>query len=392
MTSFLSTGVKIKKAGTSILLVVLVCFLFLGCASTPVELDPLDRALASKDPRIRNVMDHPEPYELQIRFTRIFREKNSVRFADYDFQIDRNRYFYPASTVKFPIAVMALEKLNASDGLTIQTKFYVEGDTLETTFGKEIIKIFAVSDNDANNRLLEFLGQDAINKEFISKSIGHARIAHRLSVPNADDVTTKPLVIYLNDSTTTSLQGSTNTPPNPLTLNGITKGIGYYEGDSLIDQPFNFSLKNYYPVETQHGVLKRVIFPMSFPEKDRFNISPSQRQFLLNAMKILPKEAGYKQEEYYDSYGKFLLFGDSKEAIPSNIKIYNKVGYAYGTLTECAYIHDEKNKVEFMVTATILVNADGIFNDNDYEYEEIGIPFLDALGDELYKIEKNRKR
>jgi hypothetical protein len=175
-------------------------------------------------------------------------------------------------------------------------------------------------------------------------------------------------------------------------LEGITKGIGFYENDSLIDQPFNFSLKNYYPIETQHGVLTRIIFPKSFPEKERFNLSPSQRQFLLNAMKILPKEAGYNQEDYYDSYGKFLLFGDSKESIPSNIKIYNKVGYAYGSLTDCAYIQDKKNSVEFMVTATILVNSDGIFNDNVYEYDEIGIPFLDALGDELYKIEKNRKR
>ncbi len=392
MTSFQSIGVKIGKSKITILPAVIICFLILGCASTPVQIDPLDRALASKDPRIRNVMDHPEPYELQIRYTRIFREKDGVRFADYDFQVDRNKYFYPASTVKFPIAVMALEKLNASDGLTTETKFYVEGDTLETTFGKEIIKIFAVSDNEANNRLLEFLGQDAINKGFITKNIGRARIAHRLSVPNADDVTTKPLVIYLNDTTTTSLEGSTNTSADPLTLEGITKGIGYYEGDSLIDQPFNFSLKNYYPVETQHGVLKRIIFPKSFPEKERFNISPSQRQFLLNAMKILPKEAGYNEEDYYDSFGKFLLFGTSKEAIPANIKIYNKVGYAYGTLTDCAYIHDEKNKIEFMVTATILVNSDGIFNDNVYEYDEIGIPFLDALGDELYKIERNRKR
>ncbi len=392
MTSFLSLRVKIRKSRLCFLPLVIICLLFFACASTTDFIDPLDRALASKDPRIRMVMDHPEAYELQIRFTRIFRDKNDVRFADYDFQVDRNKYFYPASTVKFPIAVMALEKLNASNELAIQTKFYVEGDTLETTFGKEIIKIFAVSDNDANNRLLEFLGQDAINEGFSSKHIGPARIAHRLSVPNADDVTTKPLIIYLNDSTTTSLAGSTNTPAEPLRLEGITKGIGFYEGDSIIDQPFNFSLKNYYPIETQHGVLKRIIFPKSFPEKERFNISPSQRQFLLNAMKILPKEAGYNQEDYYDSYGKFFVFGDSKEAIPTHMKIFNKVGYAYGTLTDCAYILDEKNKVEFMVTATILVNSDSIFNDNAYEYEEIGIPFLDALGDELYKLEKNRKQ
>ena len=297
MISCLRKGVKIRKGRSTILPAVIIYGLFLGCASTPVEIDPLDRALASKDPRIRSVMDHPEPYELQIRFTRIHREKGGVRFSDYDFQVDRSKYFYPASTVKFPIAVLALEKLNATDGLSTETKFYVEGDTLETTFGKEIIKIFAVSDNDANNRLLEFLGQDAINDKFKSKNIGPARIAHRLSVPNADDVTTKPLVIYLNDSTTTSLEGSANTTADPLILKGITKGIGYYEGDLLINQPFDFSLKNYYPVETQHGVLKRIIFPKNFQEKERFNISPSQRQFLLNAMKILPKEAGYKQED-----------------------------------------------------------------------------------------------
>ncbi|NNJ90016.1 MAG: hypothetical protein HKP53_11490, partial [Eudoraea sp.] len=352
---------------------------------------PLDRALSSQDPRIRTVMDNSDPYELQIRFTRIFRQKDSVRFEDHDFNVDNNRYFYPASTVKFPIAVMALEKLNTSDALSYETRFYVEGDTVESTFGEEITKIFAVSDNDANNRLVEFLGQDVINKGLSSKNVGPVRIAHRLSAPNADEVTTKPLIIYLNDSTTTSLEGSTNAPAEPLTIEGITKGIGFYKGDSLIDEPFNFSLKNYYPVETQHGVLKRIIFPESFPENDRFDLSLPQRQFLLNAMKILPKEAGYDQEEYYDSYGKFLLFGDSKEAIPSTVKIYNKVGYAYGTLTDCAYIHDEENDIEFMVTATILVNSDGIFNDNVYEYDEIGIPFLAALGDELYKIEKNRK-
>jgi hypothetical protein len=386
LTTYSSQGTR------SAIIIVLFCLFFWGCANAPVSYDPLDKVLSSKDPRIRQVMDDPQPYELQIRFTRIFREKDSVRFKDFDFQVDRNQYFYPASTVKFPITVMALEKINASDGLTINTPFYVEGDTLETTFGQEVIKIFAVSDNDANNRLLEFLGQDAINNGFATKNIGPARISHRLSVPDADDVTTRPLIVYLNDSTTTSLAGSTNQPPVPLQLEGIAKGSGYYENDSLIHEPFNFSLKNYYPVETQHGVLKRIIFPESFPENERFNLNASQRQFLFNAMKILPKEAGYKPEDYHDSYGKFLLFGDSKKDIPAHIKIYNKVGYAYGTLTDCAYVHDEKNKVEFMVTATILVNADGIFNDNNYEYDEIGIPFLDALGDKLYEIENNRKQ
>ena len=84
------------------------------------------------------------------------------------------------------------------------------------------------------------------------------------------------------------------------------------------------------------------------------------------------------------------MFGDNTEPMPEHIKIYNKVGYAYGTLTDCAYIQDTKNHLEFMLTATILVNDNHIFNDNTYEYEEIGIPFLAQLGRELYEIELRR--
>lgn len=363
-----------------------------GCAEHPPDPDPLEQVLSSPDPRIRVVMDDPEPYEIQIRFTRIDRTKDSVRFTDYDYGVDKERYFYPASTVKFPIALMAVEKLNRNAALSLDTKFYVEGDTLETTFRQEIIKVFAVSDNAANNRLFEFLGQDAINETFRSKNIGPARISHRLSVPEADEVTTKPLVIYLNDSSTTFLPGSVNSPPEPLDLEGIKKGIGYYEEDSLYQKAFDFSLKNYYPVETQHGVLKRIIFPEAFPGKERFSLSEEQRSFLMDAMKVLPREAGYDPEEYYDSYVKFLIYGDNKDPLPGNIEIFNKVGYAYGTLTDCAYIRDREKGVEFMVTATLLVNADQIFNDNAYEYDEVGIPFLSALGEELYELERERKK
>jgi hypothetical protein len=84
------------------------------------------------------------------------------------------------------------------------------------------------------------------------------------------------------------------------------------------------------------------------------------------------------------------MFGDTKENIPANIKIYNKVGDAYGTLIDCAYIVDTENKVEFMVSATLLVNKDGIFNDDKYDYDAIGFPFLAELGRQLYA--KNLKK
>ena len=54
--------------------------------------------------------------------------------------------------------------------------------------------------------------------------------------------------------------------------------------------------------------------------------------------------------------------------------------------------HLLKNNIDFMVTATILVNSDEVFNDDAYEYDEVGIPFLAQLGRELYQLELERKR
>ena len=374
---------------TELLILFLFCLL-VSCEKVNKVVNPLDHALASENIKIKRVIDSLEQYEVQIKFTQINRDNDSIIFKDYDFQVDDNNYFYPASTVKFPIAVLAMQKLNQLDSLSKDTRFYIEGDTVETTFAADVSKIFAVSDNQANNRLFEFLGQDALNSNLKQKGISPVRISHRLSTENADEITTKPLIIYLNDSTTAALEGSINTSPKPLNINKIEKGIGYIAEDSLMLEPFSFALKNYYPINAQHAVLKRIIFPEAFSENERFNLNDEQKKLILEAMHTLPKKVGYDPIEYYDSYVKFFMFGDSKEDIPEHIKIYNKVGYAYGTLTDCAYIVDSKNKVEFMLTATILVNKDKIFNDNIYEYDDIGIPFLAELGREIYTIERNK--
>lgn len=377
---------------TSIYSFLSICLFIAACAGPTTIDDPIESALTSDDPRIKAVMDNLEAHEVQILFTQIDRSGDSIKLTDHAFQLDEEAYFYPASTVKFPIAVLALEYVNGVNDLDLHTRFYVEGDTIETTVAKEVTKVFAVSDNAANNRLVELLGQNLINRQLGNKGIKPVRIAHRLSTSNADAVVTKPLIVYLNDSTTMSMDPSTNTPPQDLQLKGILKGGGYIDEDTLVGEPFDFGQKNYYPVISQHATLKRVLFPGLFESSQQFDLHDESRQLLLDAMKSRPREAGYDPEIYYDSYVKFFLYGDDKSPYPEHMEILNKVGYAYGTLTDCAYIHDVENDIEFMLTATLLVNKNGIFNDNDYEYEDVGIPFLAALGNELYTIEKNRKK
>ena len=348
-------------------------------------------ALSSTNSKIKRVMDSVAQYELQIRYTKIQRLKDSIVFTDYNYQVNDSNYFYPASTVKILTVLLTLEKLNEMDSLDLYTQFYVEGDSLETTFANEISKIFAVSDNEANNRLFEFLGQDGINKSLMNKGISPVRISHRLSTENAFEVTSVPLVAYLNDTTTTMLKPSTNMPAKPLILSGIKKGIGFYEENTLTSEPFDFSLKNYFPISTQNEVMKRIIFPEQFSKNQQFNLSPDQYKFLLKAMSDLPRNIGYDEMEYNDGYGKFFMYGDTNDTIPEYLKIYNKVGNAYGTVTDCAYITDSKNNIEFILSATLLVNKDGIFNDDKYEYEAIGIPFLAQLGREIYNMEVAQK-
>ena len=360
---------------------VLIAFLFtLSCAHK--NEDPILKVLSSDNPKIKTVVDHIKNHEVQILFTKIERNGNSLSFKDYSYQVNDSNYFYPASTVKFPIAILALEKMKTNSLINRNTVFKVEGDSVKTTFSNDIKKIFAVSDNEAYNRLFEYLGKDDINAKLSERGI-NARISHRLSVPNSDVTTTKPLIFYDNDSIVLKIDSIINKPIEPLQLHRIIKGKGYMINDSLVNSPMDFSLKNYLPITSLHNIMKQLMFPELYPYEKQFHVSSDDREFLIKTMNISPQEAGYTSDEYYESYVKFLVFGDSKQPLPSYIKIYNKVGDAYGYLTDCAYIVNEKTKKEYIITATIHVNKNQIFNDNTYEYDTIGFPFLAELGRQL---------
>jgi hypothetical protein len=374
---------KVIKFSFLLLLMILI-----SCNSTK---NILNEALATPNEKIQKVMQSPKEYELQIIYSKINRDKNNVvTFEDYTYNLDANNYFYPASTVKFPIALMALEKLNTLPGASMENTFEIDGNPVKYKFTEEITKVFAVSDNEASNHLFELIGFDYLNEGMAAKGLSPFRISHRISVPDSGNPLVRTVTITKQDGTQVSTVEKMNIVSKPLAINNVKKGKGYYKEDILINDPFDFSQKNYYPLATLHNTMKRIVFPDSFKESERFNLTKAQRDFVLFSMSNLPKNVGYDPKEYYDGYCKFFMFGDTKENIPSNIKIYNKVGDAYGTLIDCAYIVDEVNNVEFMVSATLLVNKDGVYNDDKYDYDAIGFPFLAELGRQLYA--KNLKK
>ena len=112
-------------------------------------------------------------------------------------------------------------------------------------------------------------------------------------------------------------------------------------------------------------------------------------------MSMMPRESKYPfypEPDYWDTYVKFLYYGAKNGMAEPNIRIFNKPGDAYGFMIDAIYFADFKNNVEFFLSAVIYCNSDGILNDDKYDYDTIGKPFMKNLGRVIYDYELKRQR
>lgn len=368
--------------------------------------------------QFQNILEEKDKYELQILFAKIDSNQQGLFQNTKGFNVNSDHYFYPASTVKMPVAFLALEKINElqESGIAINKFTTLRIDSNRTAqspvisdstsinqnafIAHYINKLFAVSDNDAYNRLYEFLGRDYINEKLKQKKIfTNSRIVTRVGVSGFDykeNGYTNSFSFLEGDSIIYQQEEQISNQDFLLPLENSIKGKGYYDDSTgnVVMKPFDMSKKNFINLSDMQTSMIRLFYPKLFDEEERFKLSNEDLKFLKTAMSKLPKEYDYPtfdSLEYYDSYVKFFMFGDSKDPIPEHIKIYNKVGYAYGTLTDCAYIVDKQNGLEFFLASTLLVNENQIFNDGAYEYDSIGIPFLAELGRLIYQYELENK-
>lgn len=399
---------------TKFLWLAVIGLITFSCSKLLVESESLLADLMQRHPaKFKRIIRDKDTLEVQIIYTQINRDSlNRPIFKSFYFHVDSTKYFYPASTVKLPMVLLAFEKLNQLNikGLDKYTPMFndsvysgqlsVKKDTTSESGLPSIAhyakKILLVSDNDASNRLYEFVGQKEVNATLKRKGY-NMRILHRLERALKPDQNrhTEAVRFMRNDSITYS-QPMLFNPDSIRAPRNVFKGRGYMSGNKRVDKPFDFTYKNFYPLQDQQEILKAILFPESSDPKRRFDITDADRTFIKKYMSQLPRETKYpayfKDKAYTDSYCKFLLFGESKRKIPSNIRIFNKVGDAYGFLLDNAYIVDFKNHVEFMLSAVINTNTDAIYNDSKYEYHKIGFPFMRNLGKAVYKYELKRRR
>jgi Beta-lactamase enzyme family len=382
---------------------------------------------------VRRVMAAPAAYRLQLIYTQIRRDgQGRPSFRSYRYRLRPREYFYPASTVKLPAAALALQRLHleaamaetvvrigmAPPGqghtvprrdtpLQIDSAFAgqtrVRADSTapggQPSIEHYIRKVLLVSDNDAFNRLYEYTGQWALNRGLRTQGYRRSRIIHRLSVGDAEPGSryTNPFTFFVDSlGSVKKLRQPPcyNDDPLPRLRAGRYRiGKAYLQGSRRIEQPFDFSTKNNFPLAEQQRVLRALLFPQAVPRRQRFSLDSADYPFLRKYLSLPPRLSQYPRygpPQYPDNYAKFLLVGGPPATLPEGVRIYNKIGQAYGFLIDNACIVDSLRGVEFMLSAVIYCNADGVLNDDQYDYDAVGLPFLRRLGQLAYQHELTR--
>ena len=390
-------------------ILVLLIIIF-GCKKSE---NPFDFILNSKIPEIKKIKNNLSNHEVQILYSSIQRDSlGKPLFEEFSYNLDKNYYYYPASTVKLPISILAIQKINYLKDkgfeISINTPFIVidsKNDLIsinnDSNNENEVLsvancikKIFLYSDNDCYNYLFDFLGKDEINHQLQKKGLNNTQIYHKF-LKNSDNLNSWRF-LFISNRDTIYNQNSIKSILNNSNKNlkSVIKGNKFIYNNQLINGPFDFNYKNQISIRDLNDILKRIIFPENFQKDERFDLQESDYNFLKYWMSRTSIEDNninmINKNKYWDSYSKFFIYGDKKGEMNDDIRISNKVGMAYGTLTDVAYVKDKINNIEFMLTATILVNDNDTFNDDIYEYDSKGIPFLSALGRQVLKYERKK--
>lgn len=364
-------------------------------------------------PLLIKILDQPDEFRYQIIYTQIDRnEKNLPKFTNFYLNVNDDTYFYPASMVKLPTALAALEKINSlkSKGIDKYTAMLTDSSyigqtavTADTTSASGmpsidhyIKKIFLVSDNDAYNRLYEFCGQQYLNETLWNRGYKDMRITRRFVKMSAEENRHTNAIRFQKDGSTVYAQAPAVSNAKFDFSKSVLIGRGHMDqDDQLVNAPYDFTAHNKATLTDLQLMMQSVLFPGSVPKSRQFDLTDDDYKNLYQYMSEMPCESrfpSYDTTEFFDSYTKFFFFKDGKQKLPDHIRSFNKTGWSHGFLTDVCYIVDFENNLEFMLSACIYTNKDEVLNDNKYEYLETGYPFFREVGEKIYRYELERER
>ena len=376
------------------ILLLAVCSSLLSCNSNPIEL------VLKSDPYLKEIIKDKEDYEIQVMLTKVNHDNTKIDFQNYQYQHDENQYFYPASTIKLPIVVLTLKKINElrskGSDITLKSKIILNNvdnysnfklqDSI-TSFQNLIADIFLVSDNSASNILIDFIGYNYFNDEMQNAGFDRTYLNHKFNPDPYVNSTWQISDLYNN--MISSINDNQKIIKADDKTNGLDKGESRYFNGEILDESLNFSEKNRFSITDMHNLIKYIFYPEIFDKANTFNLNVEDYDFIRYWMsRFTYEDIGEKfigDEKFFETYNKFFIHGDEQSVSNEQIRVYNKIGQAYGTSIDNGLIKNYQNNVEFILTSTIYTNKNKVINDNLYEYDDIAEPFLAKLSRAIYK-------
>ncbi|MFN5909845.1 MAG: serine hydrolase [Bacteroidota bacterium] len=378
--------------------VVLLVLLFPYNAYNQSNTRELLEAVKGTDSLVDAVLANSDKFRLQFIITTINRSEGA-KTTWKDYPMITGQYFFPASVVKLPTAIITGEQLDSLNvGLNSRivmnqdvtcgsSRFVKRSVDNDLRFANVLEEMLTISDNDHFSLLFHFLGPRALNNGLMQRKILNTKIYSSYSgCEKRAAITTNSFTIYDEAG-----QKQYFRPMQSLELNYFEDrlkyskqkliGTSYYSGKKLIKEPFDFNFYHDYPLTDIHNTLKRLIFPQLFEQGQAFDLSENTRDHLLRSMGKFPCEMVnpiyQDRTKYPDNYHKYSIFGEDSLGVKrERFRTISKIGISYGFITETAYIIDFEQQKDLLFTVSMYVNTDGVLNDARYDYENIARPFL----------------
>jgi len=393
-----------------------LCFSTNNWAQTEVNSEtfsPLDSLLNSSS-ALTEIVKNKDKYRVQIIYTKLDKNGGGTPTPQhFFFNVNEKSYFYPASLVKLPLSIFAIEKINSLKhfGLSLESKLSIDSAfTCQKSLAIDVLsndsipciknyisKALIVSDNEAYNRLFEFVSPAYCYQRLNEIGFANGRIISRFApCDSLENRHTNPFKFYNLSNEVIYEQPAQffekkYSPP----FQNMNVGTAHYSNGKEIKGAKDFSKSNCFPLKYMHDLLIELIYPNLNPIE--FSISELDREYLLKCLSsspqncdIIPIQTNPVYNEFMTNY---LYYGAQKKAVKNHdLEIYNIVGQSYGFLSDISYFQDSKNNVEFFLSAVIYTNTAEVVGNGGYQYETIGFPFLQELGKTIYNFEiKNRK-
>lgn len=324
-----------------------------------------------------------ESLRLQVLVAHPERDANGATvLARHGFRADRD-YFYPASAVKLCAAVGALEKLGELDeasrlaiGPRTPLRLTYEDETVETTVADELTRALVVSDNEAYNRLLDFVGPSELSARMHALGLESAILSRRL----ASSDRTPPMVELLPGGGPPLLVAERADSATEVDEGPVLVGTAHLDGARRrIAGPMDFGGKNRVSLHDLQDLLIMVARPELAPRTGP-SLGADERALLLATLGALPSESVRGAGRATDRLHKPLRDAVAARVPGHAVRVVGKGGRALGFFVENSLVVDETADTFFFVAVAVYANRNDVVNDDRYDYETIAVPFVRRLG------------